>query len=144
MRAIVLVAAALCIAAHAQTDQGPVVIEPPPKYEEPPVPPFKMTPKEVAEYAKGARAALANQLKDPSTAQFRGLFLSQGRMIVDGNVQFPIQLCGEVNAKNSYGGYVGFKRFAATLGGGVIEDDSAFFGEVIWDRQCSKKLRDLK
>lgn len=49
---------------------------------------------------KGQEAVLA-KLKDPRSAEFRNL-----RPAVTG-----LYLCGEVNAKNSYGGYTGFKKF---------------------------------
>jgi hypothetical protein len=53
-----------------------------------------------------ARQSLADTLKDPSSAQF-------------GKVRFAADLdgvvvCGEVNRKNSYSGYVGFKDFVAS------------------------------
>jgi len=47
----------------------------------------------------------AHDLRDPSSAQFRNL------RVVDG-ANGPY-LCGEINAKNNSGGYVGFKPFAA-------------------------------
>jgi hypothetical protein len=49
--------------------------------------------------------AVADQMKDPNSAQFRNwhAFESQMGLIV----------CGEVNARNSYGGYVGFTHFVA-------------------------------
>lgn len=46
-----------------------------------------------------AKKLVAHDLKDPSSAQFREI-QKTGRGI-----------CGEVNAKNSYGAYVGFKHF---------------------------------
>jgi hypothetical protein len=46
-----------------------------------------------------AKAAVAHELKDPESAQFRDL------------KQYGDLICGEVNAKNSYGGYVGFEPF---------------------------------
>lgn len=46
-----------------------------------------------------AKAAVSKDLKDPSSAQFRNFKIEGG------------QLCGEVNAKNSMGGYAGFQRF---------------------------------
>ena len=51
------------------------------------------------------RKAMANQMKDPESAEFRDwhAFQSQKGLLV----------CGEVNAKNSYGGYVGFTHFVA-------------------------------
>lgn len=48
------------------------------------------------------RAAAAFQLKDPGSAQFRGDYIT-----ATGSV------CGEINGKNSYGGYAGFKRYWA-------------------------------
>lgn len=46
---------------------------------------------------------VADTLKDPASAQFRNL--KRGKEV----------LCGEVNGKNSYGGYVGFKRFITKI-----------------------------
>lgn len=50
-----------------------------------------------------ARKAVADTLRDPGSAQFRAL-----RTKVDSGVQI---VCGEVNGKNAYGGYVGFRTF---------------------------------
>lgn len=47
---------------------------------------------------------IGTTLKDPDSSQFRGLFLNSSKTA----------LCGEINAKNSYGGYVGFRPFIAT------------------------------
>ena len=44
-------------------------------------------------------------LKDPSSAQFRNVKYGKG-------VPGAWPMCGEFNAKNSYGGYVGFQRFS--------------------------------
>ncbi|HVR48682.1 MAG TPA: hypothetical protein VMS38_03015 [Pseudorhodoferax sp.] len=48
------------------------------------------------------RGYATHQLRDPSSVQFR-----DERLAKDG------WLCGELNGKNSYGAYVGFKRFMA-------------------------------
>ena len=54
---------------------------------------------------------VASELNDPSSAQFRNVTLNRNTRTV----------CGEVNAKNAYGGYVGFRWFARTEGvGGAI------------------------
>lgn len=45
------------------------------------------------------RNLILSIMKDPESTKFRGEFLS-------GN-----NLCGEVNSKNSMGGYVGYRRF---------------------------------
>lgn len=49
--------------------------------------------------------AVADQMKDPNSAEFRNwhAFESQNGLLV----------CGEINAKNSFGGYVGFTHFVA-------------------------------
>jgi hypothetical protein len=54
-----------------------------------------------------ARQSVKENLLDPDSATFKELF-RRGNYI-----------CGEVNAKNSYGGYVGFKRFAV-------------WGQIVW------------
>lgn len=51
--------------------------------------------------------SVRGMLKDPSSAMFRNLKVQP---YLNGHV-----LCGEYNAKNSYGGYVGFKPFVAGL-----------------------------
>lgn len=50
------------------------------------------------------KKVISSTLKDPDSSQFRALFLNSSKTA----------LCGEVNAKNSYGGYVGFRPFVAT------------------------------
>lgn len=71
-----------------------------------------------------AREFVGGVLKDPASAEFRN---QHG-------------LCGEVNSKNSFGGYVGFKRFiAASRELVVFENDgrmnSADF-EAAWSMHC--------
>lgn len=53
-----------------------------------------------------AKASAASELLDPSSAQFRSVHVV--RTIIGRDV------CGEINGKNVYGAYVGFKRFAAS------------------------------
>lgn len=48
---------------------------------------------------------LKRMLKDPDSVQFRELFIADKAMQT---------LCGEVNGRNSYGGYVGYRRFYYT------------------------------
>ena len=52
------------------------------------------------------REQLLGNLKDPSSAQLRNL-----RMVTGEGGE---ALCGEINGKNSYGGYIGFHPFAVT------------------------------
>ncbi len=52
----------------------------------------------------GIAAYITRNFKDPASAQFMW-----------GPVKNAKIYCGKVNAKNSYGGYVGFKRFIVNL-----------------------------
>ena len=52
------------------------------------------------------QALVRTALKDPESATFKELNYVDGRA-----------LCGQVNAKNSYGGYTGFRRFVADYEG---------------------------
>jgi len=52
-----------------------------------------------------AKTSIANELLDPQAAQFRGIHVVPG-------ANGGRKVCGEVNGKNSYGGYVGFRGFA--------------------------------
>lgn len=62
-------------------------------------------------------------MKDPSSTQFRRL---QAVTLKDGTVR----VCGEVNAKNSFGGYNGFSPFVGDLTPGkfrinIVPSDAA-------------------
>ncbi|TDJ77243.1 hypothetical protein E2H86_08660 [Pseudomonas putida] len=50
-----------------------------------------------------AREAVAEKLNDPGSAQFRNERSVKGGWV-----------CGEVNGKNAFGGYIGFKRYTVT------------------------------
>ena len=57
--------------------------------------------------AEKAKDAVRHGLKDPDSAQFRDLYEVPSMRDDSGSRA----VCGEVNARNSYGGYVGFRRF---------------------------------
>lgn len=59
------------------------------------------------EIKTSAELNLRSLLKDPDSAKYRNQFLAQ----IDGG---NLMLCGEVNSKNSFGGFTGFKRFIAS------------------------------
>ncbi len=66
-----------------------------------------------------AHAAARDEIKDGPSARFRKEFaFDVGRNVV---------ICGEINGKNSYGAYVGFSSYQATL---TRLDYDAFFDEV--------------
>lgn len=50
-----------------------------------------------------AREAVAEKLNDPGSAQFRNERSEKGGWV-----------CGEVNGKNAFGGYIGSKRYTVT------------------------------
>jgi hypothetical protein len=84
-------------------DEHPAVV---PQFTRPAVqagPGKKITPNMLP----GLKAAVAYHMKDPNSAQFRNLYVA--RNAVNGSEL----LCGEVNVKNGFGGYVGFTPFAA-------------------------------
>lgn len=81
------------------------------------------------EIEKG-KDAIKHQLRDPSSAEFRNVFIS---VKADG-VQAA---CGEVNSNNAFGGKTGFKRFVADgRVFAVLEkaNDSEF--NEVWSRFC--------
>lgn len=89
-----------------------------------------------ASFVARAKETLAKELKDPGSVQYRGLFIASR----DTPKGAELSLCGEMNAKNSYGGYGGFRPFIATEAGW------AYFGDQIDALQaeyCGRKLRDV-
>lgn len=60
-----------------------------------------------------AKDVAARDLKDPTSAQFRNL-----RIAGTGD---KATVCGEINGKNSYGGYVGFRKFVVAANTAIIE-----------------------
>ena len=84
-------------------------------------------------FAQSSVNSVKIRLKDPASAKFREV------------VSVPYKLknktvyatCGEVNAKNSFGGYTGYKLF---VGGGkvvAVEGDANF--PEIWNEFCGDK-----
>ena len=63
-----------------------------------------------------AKNAVKHELKDPDSAQFRNVHIKRG---FEGVVQ------GEVNAKNSYGGYIGFDKFYYDKKTGEVDYEKA-------------------
>lgn len=74
-----------------------------------------------------AKKSVLKMLKDPDSAEFRNEHVGTGGI--------P---CGEVNAKNSFGGYTGFKRYLGFDELLMVEDsmknDQAF--EKLWMDHC--------
>jgi hypothetical protein len=80
-----------------------------------------------------AEKAVRGMLKDPDSAEFRNL-----RVVDKPSVQEGV-VCGEVNAKNSYGGYNGFKEFAFNPNSGavtIVGDEGTVSDDTVM-RMCS-------
>lgn len=63
------------------------------------------------------RKPVLAKLNDPTSAQFQNEVYFGNWTVKGGN------LCGQVNAKNRMGGYVGYHWFQSFDGGASIEDD---------------------
>lgn len=77
-----------------------------------------------------AKDAIKLRLKDPSSAQFRGVFYHYSKNV--GHV-----VCGQVNGKNALGGYTGFTRFVSNGQPSVtfLATDTTDFN-TIWRQIC--------
>jgi hypothetical protein len=71
---------------------------------------------------KTVQAGVQNRLKDPESARFEPKVLAARKSNGD------IAACRMVNAKNSYGGYVGMSPFIATLRDGKVIDSATASG----------------
>lgn len=91
-----------------------------------------------ADFIREAKTNVTANFKDPSSAQFRNLYLSKKT--------FPT-LCGEVNAKNSYGAYVGFRGFIYNSVTTLIDDGKELGEGFIYRRlladSCAEKFADV-
>jgi hypothetical protein len=100
-----------------------------------------------AALVRDGKRLVVESLRDPDSAQFRGLFLSKYTIQVNGAPRDVVHLCGSVNAKNGYGGYAGFARFIADQDAVEIEKDGdgarSYFLER-WRVDCTPKYRDVK
>ena len=84
-----------------------------------------------ASYINFNQERIKGKLKDPESVQFRNAFVSNA-------IGAPV-VCGEVNAKNSFGGYMGFQRFVSGGSIQVVETDMAA-GEMdkTWAQVCKR------
>lgn len=80
-------------------------------------------------FVRAGIAKIKRGAKDSDAIQFRELFISDNALQT---------LCGEVNGKNSYGAYIGFRRFYYTGRSGLDEverpGDSVFAG--MYPKMC--------
>lgn len=76
------------------------------------------------------RQPVLSELKDPDSAKFRN------EKVRGGFTVGTAYLCGEVNAKNQMGGYVGYKKFWA-LKGKAADVESEILDAAYIDSQCN-------
>jgi len=67
-----------------------------------------------AETIVAAERAVRGELKDPDAAQFRDVRVNYTE-------EFGVVACGQVNAKNEFGGYTGFRRFVSSAQSVILE-----------------------
>lgn len=81
-----------------------------------------------------AQEQIKASAKDPSSVEFRNPQIHQ-------KTKYGAAACGEVNAKNSFGAYTGYKPFVVTEESGGIymqgNGDSKKFTEV-WNEVCTR------
>jgi hypothetical protein len=75
------------------------------------------------------------QFKDPDSVKFKGVQLF--KMAAGGTYR----ICGQANAKNSYGGYGGFRTFfydeAADLSLQETDDEQEYRPGAFWNLNCN-------
>jgi hypothetical protein len=78
-------------------------------------------------YEEAIHAYFDSTLKDPSSVQYRNITAPskgyiRGPLIAGGHVTYGWTVSAAVNAKNSYGGYVGFRTYTFLFRGDKIVD----------------------
>lgn len=91
-----------------------------------------------ADFIAKAKSNVTAGFKDSSSVQWRNLFVSGSKLLA---------LCGEINAKNSYGAYVGFRRFFATSEPMLQEienPEQPYVLEKMWGSMCTEELEKVE
>lgn len=81
-----------------------------------------------------AKKLMSNVLKDPVSAQYRNIYVESFPKEIIKKTNISWAVCGEVNSKNSFGAYTGFKRF-------VVNEKSSsplYEGAMVskWDKEA--------
>ncbi|CAI1532463.1 Uncharacterised protein [Serratia grimesii] len=87
-------------------------------------------------YKKNVENAIREQLKDPESAKFSGMTNPRKEVMVEnGDFVYGYSTCVYVNAKNSYGGYVGKQLYWAFLRDNQVlrvKNTNDSFGDIIF------------
>ena len=96
-------------------------------------PAFSLEPQKTT--IQQAKQIIIKSSKDPSSVRFGEVFKGHDKT---GKERF---ICGYVNAKNSYGGYTGMKKFGIYNGEIAFseESDGAFGANHLFQNYCIKK-----
>lgn len=97
-----------------------------------------------------AKTLLESELYDPSSVQYEGIKVvnAMERALDKGDLNIPRGVCGRVNAKNRFGGYVGFRPFIWLEGAAEVSyplregAENIFvsgYGSVEWSEYCSER-----
>jgi hypothetical protein len=84
-----------------------------------------------------AKDRMVRALKDPDSAHFGNAWVEQ-KASYDPKVMGIV--CGQVNAKNSFGGYTGLKDFIVIAGIPLEEGTSSAFNKL-WNEHCVIKTK---
>ena len=99
-----------------------------------------LNPDHALDAAYGAKSAVTRQLKDPGSAEFQNVNVYKQK---DGTYL----VCGEVNARNSFGAMPGYTRFISPKGAIAILETSTGASSAydeLWDTWgCSGLKGDL-
>lgn len=87
-----------------------------------------------------AKTAITRDLKDPESAKFRDIGIYKSTTGKGG-----VSVCGEINAKNSYGAYGGFRRFLVSDEIAVIEGESGGLTyDTLGPALCHERVASVK
>lgn len=84
-----------------------------------------------------AQAIVTKDFKDPGSAQFRNDVAYRPPKPKDEN---DFIVCGEVNGKNLYGGYVGFQKYYVLGDKSALRHDPTLYEafDLLWEIVCAK------
>lgn len=129
MRRGIILAGALALASCAGGSVQQAATEPPP-------PPPKRNLKPADAMAE-ARKEVATKLKDPESARFTDVVYRPNQPNMRGEPTDVV--CGKVNAKNSFGGYVGARPFVYLIDRRFLtmSESAGDVATVVYDNLCA-------
>lgn len=87
-----------------------------------------------------AKTAISRDLKDPDAAKFRNIGIYKSTTGKGG-----VSVCGEINAKNSYGAYLGFRKFLVSDDIAIIDgEEGGLSYDSLGPALCHEKVASVK